>query len=303
MRILVVGAGATGGYFGGRLAGAGRDVTFLVRPRRAEQLRTGGLTIHGRDDDVTLFPELVTAAELRGAHDLVLLAVKAYGLEQAIRELAPAVGPETVILPLLNGMRHIDLLTERFGSAVLGGVCQVTTTLDANGAVHQLNDRHEIAHGVLDTAPSRLDDVGSALAGAGFTSRRSSRIHAEMWEKWVHVAALGAVTCLMRGLVGQVVAAPGGRHFAESTLAECAAVAAASGHPIRAEVLVRSREVLTEPGSTATSSLYRDLCAGKPVEGEHVIGDLVRRAGELGLSTPLLALARTHLGIHRSVVA
>src|ERR1700742_4047779 len=113
VRILVVGAGSTGGYFGGRLAQAGRDVTFLVRPARAASLRDEGLRIISPHGDFTVTPKLVTADALGGAYDLVLLSVKAYALAAAMDDMAPAVGPETMILPGVNGMLHIDELIER----------------------------------------------------------------------------------------------------------------------------------------------------------------------------------------------
>src|SRR5271165_6604065 len=116
MRLLVVGAGATGGYFGGRLAQAGRDVTFLVRPRRAAQLRADGLQIVSPHGDVTLSPPIVTADTIPGPFDIVLLTVKAFSLDAALADVAPAVGKETMILPFLNGMRHVEAITERFSA-------------------------------------------------------------------------------------------------------------------------------------------------------------------------------------------
>ena len=212
MRILVVGAGAIGGYFGGRLLEAGRDVTFLVRPRRAAQLAERGLAItspagnyrHPR-------PPTIQADALREPFDLVLLSCKAYDLDEAIRSLAPAVGPRTTILPLLNGMQHIDVLERRFGpAAVLGGQCVISVALDDQGHVAHLNDIARLAFGERNAPPSsRTDAIEAALAGARFDSRRSESILREMWEKWVFIATLAGVTCLMRASVGDVVAAGG----------------------------------------------------------------------------------------------
>ncbi|MEU3723928.1 ketopantoate reductase family protein [Streptomyces sp. NPDC031705] len=304
MRILVVGAGATGGYFGGRLAEAGRDVTFLVRPARAARLRSTGLVIRSPHGDLGLDPKLACADQLLGEYDLVLLAVKAYSLDRTLTDLAPAVGPRTVILPLLNGMRHIPLLRQKYGSStVLGGVCRVTTLLDEDGSVLQLNSTQEIAYGTCGAAPAvapaRVRAVDAALRGAGFTVRHSEDITQEMWEKWVHVAAVGAVTCLMRGVIGDVVASPGGRDFAARTLAECAAVAAACGRPVRAESLKQSLAALTEPDSDTASSLYRDLLRGGPVEASHVLGDLIERGDRRAVGMPLLRLAYTHLNVYQ----
>src|SRR5277367_3715844 len=137
MRILIIGAGAVGGYFGGRLAQAGRDVTFLVRPKRAEAIQAQGLRILSpKYGDLTLRPKTITAAQIVSPYDIVLLSVKSYDLAAAIHDFAPAVGPRAVIIPVLNGMRHIDVLSERFGrNAVLGGVCYVATEVDSQGRI------------------------------------------------------------------------------------------------------------------------------------------------------------------------
>ncbi|MDH6574602.1 ketopantoate reductase family protein [Kitasatospora sp. MAP5-34] len=301
MRVLVVGAGATGGYFGGRLAEAGRDVTFLVRPERAAQLRSGGLVINSPNGDLRLAPKLVTVGELTDSYDLVLLTVKSYALEQAVEDIAPAVGLETAILPVLNGLRHVELLAGHFGDQrVLGGVCQVTTTLDPDGGIRQLGGRQELVHGVCRApGPARVHEIDAELRDAGFTVRRSEDIRQEMWEKWVYVAAVGAVTCLMRGLIGEVVAAPGGRAFAERVVAECVAVAAASGHPVGEAARSRMLATVTEAGADTASSLYRDLRRGGPVEADHILGDLAARAAERGVEVPLIGLAYTHLRVYQ----
>jgi 2-dehydropantoate 2-reductase len=148
MRILIVGAGAVGGYFGGRLAEAGRDVTFLVRPSRAKQLSQDSLRIISPHGDAVLTPKLVSAEEINTPYDLVFLSVKAYALETAMNDFAAAVGPETMILPVLNGMCHIDLLTKRFGEhPVVGGVCLVATEIDEEGRIVQIADIQQLAYG------------------------------------------------------------------------------------------------------------------------------------------------------------
>ncbi|WP_159997234.1 ketopantoate reductase family protein [Roseomonas sp. 18066] len=300
MRILIVGAGATGGYFGGRLAAAGRDVTFLVRAGRAAQLRAGGLQIlspsHG---DLTLAPQLVEAGGITAPYDAVLLSVKAYALEAAMADLAPAVGPETVLVPILNGMRHVEKLTEKFGTAVLGGVCKVATELDAEGRIRQLAALQELSYGEQDGSLSpRLQKLDAALQGAGFTARASTAILQEMWDKWVMLASLGGITCLMRGHVGAVNAVPGGGAFAASLLQEIASVAAAAGHPPATALMQRLAAGFTDPASTQTSSMYRDLAKGQPIEGAQIIGDLLARARGFGLETPLLATVDVHLGVY-----
>jgi 2-dehydropantoate 2-reductase len=213
MRLLVVGAGSTGGYFGGRLSQSNRDVTFLVRPARAAQLRERGLEIVSPHGDVTLSPKLATAAELRDPFDAVLLTVKGFALKAAIGDLAPAVGSGTLILPVLNGMRHVQILKDRFGEAAVGGcVCKCATTLDDNGRIIQLTKLHDLAYGEMDGRPTaRIQAVDAFMTSAGFDARLSPVIEVEMWEKWLMLASIGAITCLMRGTIGEVEAAPAGR--------------------------------------------------------------------------------------------
>ncbi|MEJ1976154.1 MAG: 2-dehydropantoate 2-reductase [Acetobacteraceae bacterium] len=305
MRILVVGAGSTGGYFGGRLAQAGRDVTFLVRPGRAEQLRANGLQIVSPHGDVSLAPQLVTAGHIARAFDAMLLTVKAFSLDAALDDLAPAVGPDTMILPVLNGMKHMDALTARFGAGpVIGCVCKVATIIDDEGCIVQLTKLQDLAYGELNGQPSdRTGRLDAVMQGAGFDARLSHAIEREMWEKWVLLATLGGITCLMRGNVGEIEAAPGGAAFSLHFLDECIAVATAAGHAPSDAFVTGARASLTAKGSTQTSSMYRDLEKGSPVEADQILGDLLARAHALQVPAPLLAAAVTQLSIYQSRLA
>ncbi len=280
MRILVVGAGAVGGYFGGRLLQAGRDVTFLVRPRRAAALAKSGLSIRSRFGDFHHpSPPIVLQEGLARPFDLVLLSCKAYDLEGAMETFARAVGKGTAILPLLNGMRHIDALSDRFGpEPVLGGQCVISATLDADGAIVHLNDLHAMSFGELDGLRSaRIEAIASAVVSGGFDARLSHEIRQEMWEKWVFIASAAGITCLMRSAVGDYVAA-GASDLAAGLLGECAAIAAAQGFPPRGPALERARATLTASGSPLKASMLRDIEGGLRVEGDHILGDLLRRA-------------------------
>ncbi len=305
MRILVVGAGATGGYFGGRLAQAGRDVTFVVRPARAAQLRQNGLQIVSPHGDATLQPAVVTAGEIAGPYDLVLLSVKAYALDQAMSDFAPAVGPDTMIFPVLNGMRHIDLLAARFGeAAVLGGVCRVATTVDAQGRIVQLAGFQELGYGERDgTKSARVAALDGVMQGAGFQVWASTRIMQDMWDKWVFLASLGGITCLMRGTIGEIEAAPGGADLSKQMLQECVAVATAEGYAPAESYLAGITANLTARGSKMASSMYRDLQNGGAVEADQIIGDLLARARRLNVETPLLAAAFVNLKVYQQRAA
>jgi 2-dehydropantoate 2-reductase len=300
MRILVVGAGAIGGYFGGRLLQAGRDVTFLVRPRRNAQLAKTGLVIRSRFGDVSLpAPPTVTADALRQPFDLILLSCKSYDLQSAADSFAPAVGPNTAILPLLNGMGHIDYLAERFGAgAVLGGQCVISVTLDGDGHILHLNDTHGLSFGEQNGATSlRAEAIASTFSGANFDSRLSKTILHEMWEKWVLIATMAGSNCLMRAAVGDIVAA-GAENLSLALLDECAGIATAQNFAPSAAAMTRNRGMLTMPGSTFAASMLRDIERGAPTEADHILGDLIRRGGGGGggpNDLPLLRIAYAHL--------
>jgi 2-dehydropantoate 2-reductase len=295
MRILVVGAGAIGGYFGGRLAEAGRDVTFLVRPARAAQLARDRLVIHSRFGDVTLpAPRTVSAGAIDAPYDLILLSCKAYDLAGAIDAIAGAVGPETAILPLLNGMTHLDALDARFGAdRVLGGQCLISTVLDPDGRILHLNDAHALTFGERDGSRSaRIEAISAALSDAVFQARLNDTILQEMWEKWIFIATAAGITCLMRASVGDIAAA-GAADLATSLFDECAEIAASHGFAPRAPIVARNRAMLTATGSLLTASMLRDIERNGPVEGDHILGELLRR-GDAGRA-PLLRIAYAHV--------
>jgi 2-dehydropantoate 2-reductase len=302
MRILVVGAGAVGGYFGGRLVQAGRDVTFLVLPERAEKIQAQGLRIlspmHG---DFTARPKTITAAQIVSPYDVVFLSVKGYSLAGAIDDFAPAVGPQTVIIPVLNGMHHMDVLTQRFGEhPVLGGVCFVSTEVDAQGRIIQLADFQSLTYGELDgKKTSRIEAVHKEFSGAGFDTAISGDILRNMWQKWVFLASLGAITCLLRGTIGEIAAVPGGAELCLSALRECAAIAGACGYPMSETFLAEKSAQLTAPGSKLTSSMYRDLTEHARVEVDTILGDLVERGRKHGVSAPIVQAAFVSLTIYQ----
>jgi 2-dehydropantoate 2-reductase len=306
MRILVVGAGAIGGYFGGRLIEAGRDVTFLVRPRRAAALAATGLIIKSANGDFAhRAPPTVLADDLAAPFDLVLLSCKAYSLDDAVRSFAPAVGTNTAILPLLNGMLHLDVLDQRFGAArVLGGQCVIAATLDAEGRIIHLNQSHELSFGERDGVLSdRVHAVADEMAGARFEARASAQILRDMWDKWVFLAAFAAGTCLMRAAIGDIAQAPGGPEMMRGLLDECRAIAQASGIAPREGHMDHVRGLLTAAGSPLTASMLRDIENHHPIEADHILGDLIRRGEQGGSSTSdmsLLRLAYTHLKAHEA---
>ena len=300
MRTLVVGAGAIGGYFGGRLVEAKRDVTFLVRPRRAAELASSGLTIRSRFGDVVIAkPQIVLAENLRETYDLILLSCKAFDLAGAIDSFAPAVGPATSILPLLNGMRQLDTLDQRFGAErVLGGQCLIAVTINDKREIAHLNDVHDLSSGERDgTLSDRVKAIASLMDGARFDAKTSQQILLEMWEKWCFLASAASSTCTMRASIGDICASPGGPDFLLGVLHECSRIAAAEDYPMREQSFKRARDMLTAPGSTLTASMLRDIERNGPIEADHIIGDLLDRGRRHGVSGSgsFLKIAYTHL--------
>jgi len=297
MKILVLGAGGIGGYFGGRLVEAGADVTFLVRERRARELARDGLVIKSPLGDASLKVKTVLASGPKPEYDLVFLTCKAYDLDSAMAAIAPAVGPGTAIVPALNGLRHLEDLQARFGpERVLGGLCQIGAVLTPEGEVHHLSAFQALVFGERDGSRSaRCEAFARACAGAKFDSRVSEAIDLEMWEKFVFLATLAGTTCVMRAGIGAIMKTQEGEALTREMLEECRKVAAASGRPPRAEAMARYAGVLTDRASNLTASMLRDIERKGPTEADHIVGDMLRRARKFGVSAPLLRVAWAHL--------
>lgn len=299
MRILIVGAGAIGGYIGARLLQAGRDVTFLVRHKRGKQLKRDGLAVKSPLGDIHIpSPPWVLSTQITTAYDLILVSCKAYDLDSAMEDFAGAVDVDTAILPLLNGMRHLGQLEQRFHRRnVLGGQCRISLDRDASGVILHHNPINQIAFGELNGEHSpRAKAIAEVLfCGSQFEAQLSNQIVQEMWEKWALIATGAGITCLMRAALGDINAA-GGVHLIVRLLDECAAIAEQAGHPLRDTIRQRYMEVLTEPGSTLVASALRDVERGARTEADHILGDLLeRRAPVSNEDFSLLALGFMHL--------
>jgi len=297
MRFLVVGAGALGGYFGGRLLEAGRDVTFLLRPRRAAQLAKTGLVVQSPFGNLQLpSPKHVLADGIDGPYDVIVVGSKAYDLGSTMDSFAPAVGPNTVILPLLNGMSHIDRLAERFGSErVLGGLCMISATLDDEGRVLHLNDMHGLSFGERAGGRSaRVDAIAAQFAGAKFDATASENISQDMWEKWIFIATLAGMSCLMRATLGDIVTAGAG-DLSLSLRDECIDTAKRAGFTPRESAVQRITAAITNPSSTLAASMLRDIERGAQTEVEQILGDLLRRQSRDDHDRSILRLAYSHI--------
>jgi 2-dehydropantoate 2-reductase len=300
MRILILGAGGTGGYFGGRLHQGGADVTFLVRPDRALALEANGLIIKSPFGDATLTVKHVTADTVAaaGAFDLVLLSCKAYDLHSAIEAIDPAVGEATAILPILNGLAHYPALDNRFGpDRVIGGMCVISAAKGPAGEILHFGNGASVTFGERDGNDhgGRCGAIADAFAKANVDHTHSSDIERDLWAKFSFLATLAGATCLFRASVGDIVATDDGRQLTEQMYEECLAVARASGHPVPDNARAFAWKTLTQEGSPLTASMLRDLESGQRIEADHIVGDMLRRARDAGVKAPLLEVAFAHL--------
>lgn len=296
MRILVLGAGAIGGYFGARLVESGRDVSFLVRPARAALLAAHGLRIASGRGVFARPVRAITAAD--GHYDLVILSCKAYDLDAAIAAVAAAVGPRTQVLPLLNGVRQLDALDAAFGAGcVLGGLCHISVTLEDDGSIRQFGALERLTFGGRDAAALSAD-IRAALLSLGPQVVESGDVLGAMWDKFAFIATLAGITCLMRAAVGDIVATPDGHELVQRLYRECVAVAAREGHAPDEAARAAALEILCAEGSPLKASMLRDLERGARTECEHILGDLRDRATNHDLDSPILCAALAHLRIH-----
>ena len=285
--------------FGARLVESGADVAFLVRPARAARLAADGLNVHAARGDFAGPVRALT--HIDGIYDLVLLSCKAYDLDATIEAIRPAVGASTLVLPLLNGLRHLDALDRAFGAAhVLGGLCHISVTLEDDGSIRQFGALERLTFGNRDAAAAIPGFVRDALLALGSQVVESNDILAAMWDKLVFIATLAGCTCLMRGAVGEIVATPDGVALVKRLYAECAAIATRSGYALAPAGIEAAHGILTAPGSPLKASMLRDLERGARTECEHILGDLRERAIGFDIDTPLLAAALTHLRVYEA---
>ncbi len=302
MKILVLGAGAIGGYFGGRLVQAGADLTFLVRARRQAQLRERGLVVRSPHGDFTVPVRALLRQDIAAPADLLLLACKAYDLDAAIETIAPAMGKCTTLVPLLNGLAHVERLQAAFGPArVAGGSCGIPATLSSDGEVHQLGPLHRIVFGPLtgsagDTG-AKLEDLLALFRRTPVTAELDAQMMRALWEKFVGLATLAAMTCLMRGTVGDILAADDGAALFEQSFVACQAAARAAGYEPREAPMAVFRSMMSDHQSVLTASMLRDLESGGPTEGAHVVGDMLKRVQATGIEPGALRAAWCHLQV------
>ena len=297
MKLLVLGAGGVGGYFGGRLAATGADVTFLVRPTRRAQLERDGLRVQSVVGDITMPVQTVTASELTPGYDLVLLTCTAYDFDAAADAIAPAMDGSCAVIPMLNGMSHLQRLDARFGaSQVMGGTCFVNLTLRPDGVIQHIDSIQRLVFGERNRSSSaRATAFAAALAMTPVEWTLADDIEQEMWEKAVMLTSVAVGTVLFRANIGEIHAAPGGREALLRTLAANIEIATREGHAPRPAAVEFARKVLLNTASRMSASMLRDLEGGGPVESDHIVGWMLERARQHGVDDTMLSLAFTHL--------
>ena len=296
MKILVLGAGGIGGYFGGRLAEAGADVTFLVRPKRREQLARDGLVVQSPKGDFKLLVKTVLADELKPGYDLVLFTCKAYDLDSARDAIAPAMA-KAVLVPMLNGLAHLERLDARFGAQnVMGGTCQINVMLHPDGSIFHADPLQRLLFGERDRSKSpRAEAFAAELAKSKIDWKLADDIEQDLWEKIVFLCALASITCLFRANVREIMAAPGGQEAMQRALAANVEIAKREGHAPRPHTMEPVRQRLTDPAGTWSASMLRDLEGGGSVEADHIVGWMLERARKHGIDDTILSLAYSHL--------
>ncbi|VVE49639.1 ketopantoate reductase family protein [Pandoraea anhela] len=301
MKILVLGAGAIGGYYGARLAQAGANVTYLVREKRAEVLAKQGLTIRSELGDVQQSVATVVGRDVTPEYDLILLASRTYDLDSAIESIAPAMGERTVILPFLNGMSVYERLDATFGRhRVMGGVSYIATTLLPSGEIlHQGSGDNVIVGARTQAMRPLAQDVYDLFAQSRGTRALSEQIEQALWSKWIAVSCAGIMTCLMRGNVGQIMATRDGEALMRRTMSEGRAIAQAEGYPIPEAAVKQMEALLLAPKSTWASSMARDIASGaKRLEADAIVGDLVTRAEKHGIDATMTRAAYCQLQVY-----
>ncbi|MDR6999610.1 ketopantoate reductase family protein [Neobacillus niacini] len=300
MRFLVVGAGAVGGYFGGRLLEKREDVTFLVREGRKKQLEETGLVIESIHGNVILSPNTILAGAEAGSFDVILLSTKAYHLEGAIESIQPYVGPETVILPLLNGILHIEKLIEKFGEErIIGGLCFIETTLDQQGRIIQTSEKHDLVFGERTGERSdRVVKIEDAFNGSKVGYRLSENIKLDLWNKYLFISTMSGITTLMRAPIGPILEQAAGKAVVAQLINEIVSIMHRINAPLPERIETQLMKQMESLAYFMKSSMQRDMEKSLPVEADHLHGYLLGIAHSEQISTPVLEAVFANLKVY-----
>lgn len=291
MRIAIFGSGGVGGYFGGRLAEAGEDVTFIARGEHLAAIRRDGLRVTSILGDFLIHPAQATddPATLEPM-DVVVVGVKAWQVDEAADAMRPVVGPHTRVVPLQNGIEAPDRLARALGAKqVLGGLCRILGYVAEPGHIVHPGVEPYIAFGALDgAADERVEQLRQAFARArGITVEIPPDIRAAMWNKFLFIAALSGVAALTRAPVGIVRGQPEARSLLRQALEELRAVAAGHGIGLAADVVEQTLAFVDALPGEGTTSMQRDIIQGRSSELDAQIGAVVRLGRLAGVDVPL----------------
>lgn len=293
MRIAIVGAGAVGGYYGARLAQAGHDVTLIARGANLEAIRARGLRVRGAAGDLVVSPRAESDPSRVGPVDLVVLAVKTYSNPQALPLVPPLVGPGTAILPLQNGVDSADQLAALVGQApVLAGTTYVAATLVEPGVIDYIGTVRRIVFGEAfgeRVVTDRVSRIREVLSAADIQADAAADSRVPIWEKFIFLAPIAALTAATRLPVGPAWAQPAFREAFDRGMAEVEALARHAGVPVAADVRAQKLRYLDASPPTMRSSMMVDITSARPLELEALVGTVVRRGRAAGIPTPVMA--------------
>lgn len=303
MRILVLGAGGVGGFFGGRLVEKGEEVTFLVRSKRKKQLEERGLVIRSVNGDFSFQPNLITKEDQTAPFDVILFSTKAYHLNEAIQDVKPFVGENTVIIPLLNGIAHVSLLQKEFGEEkVIGGLCFIETTLNDQGEIVQTSAANRLVFGEMKSQDSeRIKHISKAFAGTKSSFVLSENIMQDMWHKYLFITVMSGVTTLMRAPIGPIRESEGGRDFIQNLFEECVQIMRSMEAPIKDDIAEEHMKTIDKISYNMKSSMQRDMEKGSLIEGKHLQGYLLDIAEPISIETPLLGAVYQNLKVYEEM--
>ena len=300
MKILIVGAGAIGGYFGGRLLEKGEDVTFLVREKRKKKLEETGLEIKSVNGDCSLKPKLITKENTEEQYDVVLISTKSYQLAGAIEDVRPFVGKETMVLPLLNGISHLDELVAAFGEeVVIGGLCFIETTLDEKGTIVQTSPINQLVFGERSGEETeRIKKLKAAFDGTKAEFVLSGNINQDMWHKYLFITAMSGITTMMESPIGPIRELETGQRTIAAFIEELAAIMFEIGAPIKETIAKEQVDKINAMGAGMKSSMQRDVEKSQPIEADHLQGFLLEKAKEHHIAVPILETIYTKLALY-----
>lgn len=304
MRILVLGAGGIGGYFGGRLAESGKDVTFLVRSKRKSSLEENGLIINSVKGNYVFSPKLITKSDYAEPFDVVLLSTKAYHLDAAIEDLKPFIGEQTIIIPLLNGIAHVSRLQQSFGEdKVFGGLCIIETTLDSQGEINHTSDFDQLIFGEFTSEQTeRAKKIETALSGSKAKIILSDNISKDMWHKYLMITVMSSVTTLMHAPIGPIRDSEDGKSYIEDMYNEVAQIMRIHQAPISNNIVSNYMKSLDNLSYHFKTSMQRDMEKGLNIEGHHIQGYILNLAHKYNYDAPLLRSAYQHLNVYNEML-